>query len=155
MTDEPPYDIEINAADGLGAVNSDRIAEAIRHTLSRHKLPSCRISVALVSDPIIANLHQQFMNVDGPTDVLTFDLGDGDATRVEGEIIISYDTAAREGAARDLSIDQELMLYAVHGTLHLLGHDDADPDDARRMHELEDEILTELGAGPVFKVAPQ
>ncbi len=69
---------------------------------------------------------------------------------VEGEIIVSADTAAREACARGHSCEAELALYAVHGTLHLLGYDDNDPGAADRMHEIEDEILTKLGVGAIY-----
>ncbi len=71
-------------------------------------------------------------------------------SHVEGEIIVSADTAAREAHGRGHSFEAELALYVVHGTLHLLGYDDHDQEAADRMHEIEDEILTKLGVGAVY-----
>lgn len=69
---------------------------------------------------------------------------------LEGDIIVSADTAAREAEARGHDLAAELALYAVHGALHLLGYDDADPADAQRMHDMEDEVLSAVGIGPVY-----
>lgn len=78
------------------------------------------------------------------------------ATRpvIEGEIVISVDTAAREADRRKHSLDAELALYAVHGTLHLLGHDDQDEEQAERMHTVEDEVLASAGLGRVYGTKP-
>ncbi len=58
--------------------------------------------------------------------------------------------AHREARRRHHSTDAELMLYAVHGTLHLLGYEDSQPESAQQMHRTEDAILSELGVGPVY-----
>ena len=68
----------------------------------------------------------------------------------EGEIVIGYETALREGTARQHPVGHEVLLYAVHGLLHLLGYDDHDEADAQAMHACEDEMLAELGIGPVY-----
>ncbi len=68
----------------------------------------------------------------------------------DGELVLSIDTAAREARRRDHSTQAELMLYAVHGTLHLLGYEDSQPESAEQMHRTEDAILSELGVGPVY-----
>ena len=110
----------------------------------RASLPSgsATISVAVVSDRRIASLNETYLNHPGPTDVLSFDLGDGP---VDGEVVISLDTARRESQARGHSLAAELLLYAVHGTLHLLGFDDRTKADARRMRSEQERILTGLG----------
>lgn len=127
-----------------------------RETLRRHQVPSAEIVVALVSDAAIADLHKQYLGCDGPTDVLTFDLGDSEGRTgsgrrpVVGEIVISVDTAAGEARRRGHSLTAELALYLVHGTLHLLGYDDAASSDARTMHAMEDDILADAGFGRVY-----
>jgi len=109
------------------------------------------LSLAVVGDVQMAQLHEQYKDVPGTTDVLTFDLGeDLDADSIEGEIIICLDEAMRQAAERGHSVRHELLLYVVHGILHLLGEDDHDPEDFKRMHAREDQILTQLGLGAVF-----
>ncbi len=89
------------------------------------------ITTVLVSDRRIAQIHRQFMNVPGPTDVITFH---------QGDIIISAHTAAREAEARELRIEDEIALYFVHGLLHLNGHEDATEQGHRTMHRLQHRI---------------
>lgn len=97
----------------------------------------------------MAQLNEKHLGHHGPTDVLTFDLGDG-GTEIEGEIVISLDTARREAKRRGHSTSAEVALYAVHGALHLLGYDDHDPRRAARMHRMEDEILQSVGLRAVY-----
>ncbi|HEY2343607.1 MAG TPA: rRNA maturation RNase YbeY [Chthoniobacteraceae bacterium] len=89
------------------------------------------IEVALVSDRVIARVHRQFMNIAGPTDVITFD---------HGEIVISAETARRCAPEYEHSVETEIALYTVHGLLHLNGFEDASPADAARMHELQGRV---------------
>ncbi len=76
--------------------------------------------------------------------------GDAEVAPLEGELIISIDTATREAKSRGHDVLAEVSLYAVHGTLHLLGFDDLTPEDARIMRAREDDVLRELGFGSVY-----
>jgi probable rRNA maturation factor len=109
------------------------------------------ISIALVNDRRMSDLHQQFMNIPGPTDVLTFELDHTPSGRcTSGEIVVCVPEARRR--SRDLGhrIEHELLLYALHGVLHLSGYDDRNSAAYRRMHREEDRILSELGVGAIF-----
>ncbi len=109
------------------------------------------ISIALVGDTTMSRLHEQFMGISGPTDVLTFPLDCDSRGRVSsGEIIICVPHAIRQARSRSIEIRRELLLYALHGTLHLVGFDDKTESGFRQMHRKEDEILTKMGFGPVF-----
>ncbi len=90
------------------------------------------IHVTLVSDRRMSALHQQFMNIAGSTDVLTFE---------HGEIIISVETAAANAEQFHTSTDHEVRLYLVHGLLHLHGYDDTTAARAKRMHHVQERIL--------------
>jgi probable rRNA maturation factor len=90
------------------------------------------VDVVIVSDRVIAEIHRQFMNVDGPTDVITFD---------HGEIIISAPMAQRYAREFGGSASLEIGLYIVHGLLHLNGYDDRTGPEARVMRRLQDKIL--------------
>lgn len=100
-----------------------------------------KVVVALVDDTTMAELHERFLGKSGPTDVLSFP---------HGEIVVSADTAHREATARGIPPLHELVLYAVHGALHLAGYDDRSPRQASRMRAAERKILNELGYGDVF-----
>ena len=93
-------------------------------------------------DRRIAALHRQYLDVPGPTDVISFPLEDELAVgALLGEVVVSADTAAREARARRLPFERELLLYVAHGTLHLLGYDDHAPRDRARMHRRQERLL--------------
>lgn len=127
------------------------LRQAVQATLRRHGVQQAEVSVVVVDDGEMAQINEQYLGHHGPTDVITFDLrGDGAQDWPEGEVVVSVETARREAAARGHDTAAELMLYAVHGTLHLLGSDDRTRAAARRMHAMEDEILQDLGVGAVY-----
>ena len=92
------------------------------------------IDVLLVSDRRIAALHRQFMNIGGPTDVITFQ---------HGEIFISVETAKENARRFHTTTMDELKLYIVHGLLHLHGFDDTTPAKARLMAAAQKRIVAE------------
>ena len=90
------------------------------------------IAVLIVSDRQMAALHKKFMNESGPTDVITFQ---------HGEIFISGEMAKRNAQQFENPLENELRLYIVHGLLHLHGFDDRDPENARKMENIQRKIL--------------
>jgi probable rRNA maturation factor len=90
------------------------------------------ISIAIVSDARISRLHRDFMNIPGPTDVITFD---------HGEVVISAQTAAVHAAEYGHSTEHEVALYVVHGFLHLNGYDDRLKNDRARMEREQKRIM--------------
>lgn len=112
------------------------------------------LSLALVGDKRMADLHERFMGIPGPTDVLTFPLDlDPRGRPTSGEVVVCVPEATRRARGNGQPVERELLLYALHGMLHLCGYDDKTPRDYRRMHRTEDMILTQLGVGPVFDLA--
>jgi probable rRNA maturation factor len=101
------------------------------------------LSVALVGDEEMRRLHRDFAGIDEATDVLSFPLAGagGVDDGVLGEVVVSTETALREARRRGLAPDREIALYAIHGTLHLVGHDDTDPARRRLMRRREREYL--------------
>jgi probable rRNA maturation factor len=92
------------------------------------------VEVLLVSDRRIAALHREFMNIPGPTDVITFQ---------HGEIFISVDTAEENARRFRSTIVDELRLYIVHALLHLHGFDDKSPARAHVMEAAQKRIVAE------------
>jgi len=123
------------------------------------------LQIAKVDDPVevdcvitdnatIHRLNKSYRGIDNPTDVLSFGLSSKQpvtdtvdfpvapgAALYLGEIIISYERTVEQAAAHDNTVEQELNLLMVHGTLHLLGHDHEDKTDARKMRAWEKKIL--------------
>jgi probable rRNA maturation factor len=147
-----PLEVSVQAQAGSKYANFLR-----RHLLRAHAIlhPALReLSVALVGDARMSMLHQQFMDIAGPTDVLTFPLEFDKRKRVvSGEVIICVPEAVRQARTRKLRVDRELLLYALHGMLHLCGFDDRTEAAFQKMHRMEDDILIRLGLGPVFAPA--
>jgi len=109
------------------------------------------VRVRVVRDEEMARVHGRWLGDPTTTDVLTFDLGsDPKAGLVDADLYVCADEAARQAEARGHGIEAELLLYVVHGVLHCLGYDDADPAAARAMHEREDEILQAIGVGALY-----
>lgn len=115
------------------------------------KTPLVELSVALVGDKTMSDLHLRFMSIPGPTDVLTFPLDVDERGRAtSGEIVICVPEARRRAKAHGSEPARELLLYAVHGMLHLDGWDDQTPAEFKAMHREEDKILTRIGVGAVY-----
>ncbi|MHC4592537.1 MAG: rRNA maturation RNase YbeY [Planctomycetota bacterium] len=102
------------------------------------------LSVALVGDQEMTELNRRFLQRDAVTDVLAFPYETGGEV-VTGEIVVNAELAVRQAAERSHCAVDELLLYVVHGLLHLLGYDDGEAADARRMSERERAILSASG----------
>lgn len=89
------------------------------------------IEVTIVSDRVMARVHEKFLGVPGPTDVITF---------AHGEILISAPTARRHAVRFRASVEEEIALYTVHGLLHLNGFEDTSSPDAARMKRVQKRI---------------
>ena len=125
--------------------------------LGRLDLRHVALSVVVIDDARMSQMHEQFSGVPGTTDVLTFDLLDAseldpdqEIDVVEGEIYICLDEARRRASELDHEAATELLLYITHGILHLVGYDDHSPEEWRQMHEAEDRLLEQIGVGAVF-----
>ena len=104
------------------------------------------ISVLVVDDSAMSELHIKHSGVEGTTDVLTFDHG-SDEGAVCADIAICVDVASREAKNRNHSLDEELLLYLVHGILHCCGFDDCDDESRAAIHTEEDRVLEAIGVG--------
>jgi probable rRNA maturation factor len=93
------------------------------------------VEISFLDDARITQVHADFLNDPTPTDVITF---------LHGEILISTETAFRQGAEHGHPLQRELALYMIHGLLHLHGHDDHSPEEAAVMRELQEEILQQV-----------
>jgi probable rRNA maturation factor len=108
--------------------------EKVSETVTGVTLPD-EIIVVFVSDARMEGIHREFMAVDGPTDVITFQ---------HGEIIISVETAERQAKRFSTSFSRELKLYFVHGLLHLAGLDDLTEAGYAKMAAAQEQIVREI-----------
>jgi probable rRNA maturation factor len=135
---DPPVTVRRLAT--AGGLTSARMIRAVHQTLGDR--PVAALNIAVVDDRRIARLHEEYLGDSRPTDVLTFDLRDDERSEaIEGEIVVSADTARREADRRGLDASEELIRYVIHGVLHLLGMDDKRPADRQRMRREETRIL--------------
>ena len=122
----------------------EQLRRAVRAALADRQIAS--LGVVVIDDAIMAGLHERFFNDHHATDVISFDLRDDPASKaIEGEIVVSAETARRAAKNLGLTQRQEVLRYAIHGALHLAGHDDRTPRQRRRMSQREDEVLAALG----------
>lgn len=103
--------------------------------IARDDLPE-EIVIILVSDRRISDIHRQFMQIAGPTDVITFQ---------HGEVVISVETAHRQATQFGKELLEELCLYMLHGLLHLAGYDDVTDSGSREMDRLQRRLMREIG----------
>ena len=100
------------------------------------------VDIAVVGADEMARLNERYHGYVGPTDVLSFDLSGPRDAGLSAEIVVCSDVAVAEAAKRDGRPQNELLLYVVHGLLHLLGYDDpAGTAEAEWMHVREAQLL--------------
>lgn len=137
----------VNNSQASLAVDEDRLAAAVTAVVHDAGYRCGEVSVAIVDDAQIHRINRQFLDHDYPTDVLSFPLGESEG-RLEGEIVISADTAAANAAELGCRPHEELLLYAVHGALHLVGYRDKTDEEVARMRAAEGEYVRRFAAPP-------
>jgi len=135
------HEIAVSDCQQILEIDTQWVRRIVVDVLRHEGVEQAEVSVALVDDPTIHELNRRHLDHDYPTDVLSFPLTDPGAESLEGEIVISTETAVREAAAYHWQPRDELLLYLVHGLLHLCGYDDHDDADRARMRQREAEIL--------------
>lgn len=150
-------------SDALARTLHDQVASALGAATRHDGGPlTGEVRLEIVNDDDMARAHMEFLEVEGTTDVLTFDLAGGaSAPPPEGlgepldvDIMICVDVATRRAAELGHPVEHEMTLYAVHGAMHCLGFDDIDEAGAARMHTEEDRLLEAAGLGAVFHAEP-
>lgn len=136
--------IEISDRQRRVEVDTGPLEMAIRNILNEGRFDTAEISLAIVDDEEMHALNRQFLDHDYPTDVLSFPLSSSPDS-LAGEIIVSIDTAERECRSHGLAADQELLLYVIHGMLHLVGYDDKNEDARKIMRAQEKYFMEKFG----------
>jgi probable rRNA maturation factor len=131
-----PYDYPLDFAGLKAAANA---------VLSGEGVQAARVTIAFVDNPHIHRLNNQFLKHDEPTDVLTFPYSEPGAKTLEGEIVIGYEIATEYAGDRGHGVAEELVLYVIHGCLHLCGYTDTTDDGAAQMRTKERHYLKAVG----------
>jgi probable rRNA maturation factor len=131
------------------AVDSDRFATLAENCLVDRDMHDGELNLIFVDSPTMSGLNLEHMHELGPTDVLSFPIDAGDCSddsgpvpTLLGDIVVCPDVAARQASDRAVSLSDELALLVVHGVLHILGHDHAEPIEAAAMQAAERDLLT-------------
>jgi probable rRNA maturation factor len=146
-----PASLRISITAHCGGAHASFIRRQLIRAHRMLRSPLAELSIALVGDRRMSDLHLRFMSMAGPTDVLTFPLEiDATGNTLSGEVVICIPEARRRAREHGTRLSHEILLYAVHGMLHLSGYDDRTAREFKVMHRKEDDLLTRLGAGAVF-----
>jgi probable rRNA maturation factor len=120
-----------------------------------HVHPGADLCLRLVDEAAMEVLHVRWMDLPGPTDVMSFPMdelrpgreGEEPEEGVLGDIVLCPSVAAKQAAEAGHATEEELLLLTTHGILHLLGYDHAEPDEEREMFELQRQLLLTVLAG--------
>jgi probable rRNA maturation factor len=140
------HELVIEVADEQSAlmVDRERIRLAVARILEEAGIERAQLSIAMVDDQTIRALNQRYLDHDDATDVLSFAL-ERSSRHLDGQIVASTETARREAARYGWSPHDELLLYVIHGALHLVGYDDTTSERRAEMREREESVLGRLG----------
>lgn len=131
-------------------VDLDELHECARYTMDAlHVHPQADLCLRVIDEAAMEILHVQWMELPGPTDVMSFPMdelrpGSAEETSREGvlgDIVLCPTVAARQAVEAGHTTQEELLLLTVHGVLHLLGYDHAEPDERAQMFELQRRLL--------------
>lgn len=155
-TTQPHRSIDVFRQTRCPEITDTRIRRLVADVLKTHAITDAEISVALMDGPAVRRLNARYHHRRSQTDVLAFDLRDHDEAKrtLLGQIVVNVDMARRRAAGLRIDAASEIMLYVVHGCLHLLGYDDHAPEQARAMHQREDDLLAARGYGRPFAKTP-
>lgn len=114
------------------------VKDDINCVLKDHNIESAEIRVIYTGAERMTEINEEYLQHKGATDVITFDLGDDD---IDGEIYVCADVAEENSKLYNSSFKEELIRYAVHGALHLVGYDDDTDEKRNNMHNLENKYI--------------
>ena len=136
------FEVVVNTGNCPG-VDDALLERAVAHALIDAGVDGGEVSITLLDDPGIREMNREYLDRDRPTDVIAFSL---DEEALMGDVYLGFDQATRQSTELGISLSDELARLAIHGTLHVLGHDH--PDGAERnespMFVLQERLLGEV-----------
>ena len=149
--------IDVNDESGFApGIDLKEVSDLARFVLDRMRVhPAAELNVLFEDEESMARLHVEWMDLDGPTDVLSFPMDElrpapiGEEPRegVLGDIVVCPQVAARQAYTAGHAVAEEVLLLVTHGILHLLGYDHAEEDERREMFDLQRQLLLTFLAG--------
>ncbi|RMD85812.1 MAG: rRNA maturation RNase YbeY [Calditrichaeota bacterium] len=130
-------------------INESAIKEYTRAVLRKLHLSINAITIVLVDNEYLRQLHAEYLGDDSYTDIMTFPLHEP-GEPISADIVISVDMAEDNAQFYQVPVEEELRRLIIHGLLHLSGMDDATGEDQKRMREKENELLQTLPFGNDF-----
>jgi len=124
-------------------LNDLEVERAVGTAMAQGGRENVGLSVVFVDDPTLAQMHEEHLGDPSVTDVMSFDLGQGEG--LVGEIFVSVDRARELAQRRGVTLERELTLYVVHGSLHLAGFDDLEAEERVQMRAAEARVMLKLG----------
>ena len=146
--------IELNNESGE-SVDTERLVQLATFALDALRIhPQAELSIVLVDEATMSAYHQKFMGEPGPTDVLSFPMDELRAPEPDeepplgllGDIVLCPTVTAAQAAESNRTPEEEADYLLVHGLLHLLGHDHAEPAEKKVMFDLNDKVIAAWGA---------
>jgi probable rRNA maturation factor len=125
-------------------VDRQRVVAAVREAAQSQGFHRGSVGVRVCDDQTIHELNRKHIGHDYPTDVISFGYQQ-QQHYLEGELVVSLDTASQRAGELGWPVASELLLYVVHGVLHIAGMDDLQPHDRRQMRKAEQQVLGRLG----------
>jgi probable rRNA maturation factor len=143
--------IHIRSARGSLSIPRQAIRRAARAALVQQASQG-DLSIVLADDARLQELNREYLGIDAPTDVLSFPAAETDPQSGRpylGDILISVPRAAQQAGSAGYPVEMEVQLLVIHGVLHLLGHDHAEPTEKSRMWTAQSAILESIGLGNI------
>lgn len=144
----PHHNVEVSDNQQI-LVEPSMLVAAAKEIFSDFGFEKSELSIALVDDDNIRRLNNQYLQHDYATDVISFVI-EATENSIVGQLIVSTETAERVAEQIGVPLEHELMLYVVHGTLHLVGLDDLDDASAAKMRAAEAEYLGRFDVAHVW-----
>ncbi len=155
------YTVTLDNRQTAVPVDLDRLEQRLRASIAAEGVAGAELTVVIVDDAVIRQWNRDFLGHDWATDVISFPEEESDPLRhweahqlrgsgrvIAGELMVSAETALREAQLRAASVNDELLLYCVHGWLHLCGYDDLTDAERPLMRARERDVLTLFGLIP-------
>jgi probable rRNA maturation factor len=152
---EKTVSVEVTNESGT-AVSEESLQAITLHAMRQMKVhPDAEVAIVLVDEKSMAELHLQWMDEPGPTDVLSFPMdelrpgldGHDSVEGILGDIVLCPSVAQKQAQEAGHTLMDELHMLTVHGMLHLLGYDHAEPEEEKEMFGLQAEILSSFAGG--------